>query len=90
MVPYFYKLTPLSILGVICILALPWLGLIALMVVALVGLPATAFVIVWVPYRLVRAAIGRGWHGLSSAQRQPAAAFSVIARRPTFRKEQAA
>jgi hypothetical protein len=55
MFSYFYKLTPFVVIGAICILSLPWLGLIALMVVALVVLPAITFVIVFVPYRIGRA-----------------------------------
>lgn len=87
---YPYKFMPLTLLGAICILALPWLGLIALMVVAFVGLPAIAFAIVWVPYRVVRAAIGLCWDGRSVAQPQPATAPLLVARRVPFREEQAA
>ena len=45
MVRYFYAFTPLFIIGTLCILALPWLGRIALFVVALVVLPGLAFAI---------------------------------------------
>jgi len=62
MLSYFYKLPPLVIIGAICILSLPWLGLIALMVVALVALPVIAFAVVYVPYRLGRAISGI-WQG---------------------------
>jgi hypothetical protein len=89
-VAYFYKLTPIFIIGAMCVLALPWLGLIAVMVVALVGLPAIAFMIVWVPYRIVRGAISTDWHGHRGAQPQPAVALSAIEQRPTSGKEQAA
>jgi uncharacterized membrane protein len=85
MVPYFYKLTPLFTIGAICLLALPWLGLIALMVVVLFGLPAIAFTIVWMPYRIVRA-FSRDWHDHKGAQPQPAATLSVPARHPDAMK----
>jgi len=55
MVRYFYAWTPLIIVGSVLLLALPWLGLIALMIVALFALAAFAFVIVLVPYTLGRA-----------------------------------
>jgi hypothetical protein len=71
MVRYFYAWTPLLIVGTICILSLPWLGLIALMIVLLVALPAFAFVLVFVPYLLVRA-IAHRWHGRSNAVRRAA------------------
>lgn len=60
MVRYFYLWTPYVIVGTIVLLSLPWLGLIALMVVALVALPALAIAIVVAPYMLVQA-IGRRW-----------------------------
>ena len=60
MVRYFYLWTPYVIVGTIVLLSLPWLGLIALMVVALVALPALAIAIVAAPYMLVQA-IGRRW-----------------------------
>src|SRR5438067_12208250 len=66
MVRYFYAWTPLLIVGTICILSLPWLGLIALMIVLLVALPAFAFAIVSVPYLLGRS-ITRRWHGRSES-----------------------
>ena len=54
---YFYAWTPFVIVGTVVLLSLPWLGLIALMVsalVALVALAALASAIVAVPYVLVR------------------------------------
>jgi hypothetical protein len=66
MVRYFYAWTPLVIVGSILLLALPWLGLIALMIVALFALAAFAFVIVLVPYTLGRA-IGHRWQLRTSA-----------------------
>jgi hypothetical protein len=63
MVRYFYAWMPLFIVGTLCILALPWLGLIALVIasfVSLVALAAIAWAIVWVPYMLGRA-ISRRW-----------------------------
>jgi hypothetical protein len=60
MVTYFYKWTPLVVVAAIVILSLPWLGLIALMFVVLVLLPALAGAIVVVPYMLGQA-ISRRW-----------------------------
>jgi len=85
MANYFYKWTPVFIVGTLFILALPWLGLIALMFVALVVLPATAWAIVYVPYRLGQA-ISRGWQGYRAAHPRPATALSLAARQPAFRK----
>src|SRR5262249_4428760 len=85
MLSYFYKWTPLFIVGTICILSLPWLGLIALMIVALVVLPAIAWVIVYVPYRLGRA-IRRGWQGHRPVHPRAAVAPSVATGQPGFRK----
>jgi hypothetical protein len=55
MVRYFYVWTPLVIVGTVFFLSLPWLGLIALMIVSLVALAALALAIVFVPYMLSRA-----------------------------------
>ena len=65
MVRYFYAWTPLFIVGTVVFLSIPWLGLIALMVVALVALPALAalvLAIAFVPYMLIRA-VSRSWQG---------------------------
>ena len=78
---YFYKWTPLFIVGTLCILSLPWLGLIALMLVALVVLPAIAWALVYVPFRLARA-VSHGWRGHSGASPRPVVALSVAARQP--------
>jgi hypothetical protein len=83
MVRYFYAWTPLAIVGTVVLLSLPWLGLIALIVVALVALPALAIAIVVAPYMLVRA-ISRRLQG-RMASPQTAAAMSP-ATRPAFRK----
>ena len=89
MVRYFYAWTPLLIVGTICILSLPWLGLIALMIVLLVALPAFAFVLVVVPSMLVRA-IARGWHGRRDAVRRAAPALHVYGQmQPALRKRAA-
>jgi hypothetical protein len=86
MVRYFYAWTPLLIVGTICILSLPWLGLIALMIVSLVALPAFALAIVSVPYMFGRA-ITRRWHGRSDAGRRAAPALSVYGHpQPALRK----
>jgi hypothetical protein len=86
MVRYFYAWTPLLIVGTICILSLPWLGLIALMIVSLVALPAFALAIVSVPYLLGRT-ITRRWHGRREAVRRAAPALPVYGHpHPTFRR----
>ena len=72
MVRYFYAWTPLVIVGAVVILSLPWLGLIALMVVSLVALAALTGAIVAGPYVLSRA-VGRRWQGRSGANPQTAA-----------------
>jgi hypothetical protein len=77
MVRYFYAWTPLVIVGTIFVLALPWLGLIALMLVALAALPALAVAVVVVPYTLSRA-ISRRWHSRSGASPRTAAALSPV------------
>jgi hypothetical protein len=85
MVRYFYAWTPLFIIGTVVILSLTWLGLIALMVVALVVLPALAGAIVFVPYLLARA-ISRRWQGRSGASPRAAAALSPAMHQPALRK----
>jgi hypothetical protein len=83
MVRYFYAWTPFVILGTVCLLSLPWLGLVALMVVSLfsfVALAALAWAIVYVPYTLVRA-IGHRWHVHGGAPVLTAAAVRSPARR---------
>jgi hypothetical protein len=74
-VRYFFAWTPLVIVGTVVLLALPWLGLIALMLVGLVGLvalAALAWAIVAVPYMLGRA-ISRRWQGSGASPRTAAA-----------------
>lgn len=85
MVRYFYTWTPLLIVGAVFILSLPWLGLIALMLVALVVVPAIVAGLVLVPY-LVGRAIGRRWHAHAEATPRPATAPPVAARQPALRK----
>jgi uncharacterized membrane protein len=85
MVRYFYAWTPLAIVAAVVLLSLPWLGLIALMIVALVALPALAIAIVFVPYMLIRA-IGRRWQDRSAATAQTPAVVSRAMHRSTFRK----
>jgi hypothetical protein len=80
MVRYFYAWTPFFIVGTICILALPWLGLVALVVAALVAvgaLAAVAWAIVYVPFMLSRA-ISRRWHSQSVASPGTAPALSPV------------
>ena len=77
MVRYFYAWTPLFLVGTLCILSLPWLGLIALMVVALVALPALGLAIVIVPYMLSRD-LSRLWQRRGNAVRRTAPAVHVF------------
>ena len=82
MVRYFYAWTPLVIVGTVVLLSLPWLGLIALMIVSLaavVALAALAWATVFVPYRLSRA-ISRSWHSHRRASSRTAAALSPARR----------
>ena len=76
---YFYVWTPLVIVGTVVLLSLPWLGLIALMVFALVPLVALAWAIAFVPYMLSRAISGR-WDSRGSANVRRAAAFAPTRR----------
>jgi len=69
MVRYFYAWIPYVAVGTVVFLALPWLGLIALLVVALVALPALAIALVVAPYLLVQTAVGH----LRGASVQPSA-----------------
>ena len=81
MVRYFYAWTPLVIVGTVFVLALPWLGLFALLaasLVAVIALAALAWAIVFVPYMLGRA-IGHRWQ-IRGASPQTAAALSPIER----------
>ena len=78
MVRYLYAWTPLVIVGTVVLLSLPWLGLIALMIVslgALVALAGLAWAIVLMPYMLGRAIIRR-WHSRSGASPRTAPALS--------------
>jgi hypothetical protein len=85
MVRYFYAWTPLFFVGSIFILALPWLGLIALMIVAVVALPALTLAIVFLPYMLGRA-ISRRWHVQRHARPRAAAVPSPAARQLTSQR----
>ena len=85
MVRYFYAWAPLALVVAIVVLSLPWLGLIALFVVALVGLPALALAIVVAPYMLVRA-INRRFHYRDSAGPQRVTVAAPALRRPSFQK----
>jgi hypothetical protein len=82
-VTYYYAWTPLVILGTLVVLTLPWLGLIALMVVSLLALGALAAIasaIVLVPYALARAVARRG-HGDGGASVRTVAAPSPARRK---------
>jgi hypothetical protein len=79
---YFYAWTPLVVIGAVVLLALPWLGLIALIIAvptALAALAALAWAIVAVPLAAGRA-IGHRWHGRSAAP-QPSPALLLAERR---------
>ena len=82
MVRYFYAWIPFVAVGTLFLLSLPWLGLIALLIVALVALPALALAIVVVPYMAVRA-IG---HQLRGASAQTVAVLAPETPRPTFQQ----
>ena len=85
MLRYFYAWTPLVLVAAVVLLALPWLGLIALMIVSLVALSALAFALVLAPYMLVHA-ISRRWQGRRSASPRPAVVVAPAAHLPTLRK----
>jgi hypothetical protein len=88
MANYFYKWTPILIVGTIVLFGLPWLGLMALIFVALVvvgALGALAFAIAWMVETVSRA-IGHGWHELSGAALRMAPALSPA--RSTHRTSQ--
>jgi hypothetical protein len=83
MVRYFYAWTPFVIVGTVFILALPWLGLVALMFASLfafVALAGLVWAIVYVPYTLGRA-IGHRWHVHGGATSLTPAAVRAPARR---------
>jgi hypothetical protein len=86
MVTYCYAWTPLAILATLAFLALPWLGLIALMVVllgSLVVLAGLTWVIAQLPLRLSRG-VHRRWRRRSGKNRAPAAGMaSDFSSRPT-------
>lgn len=85
MARYFYLWTPYVVVGTVVLLSLPWLGLIALLVVALVALPALAFAIVVVPYMLIQA-ISRRWQHRGRTTARTAPVLSPAARQPALRK----
>ena len=69
MVRYFYAWTPLVIVAAVVILSMPWLGLVAVMIlaiVALLALAALASAVVFVPYMLGREIVRR-WHTRTGA-----------------------
>jgi hypothetical protein len=84
MVRYFYAWTPLTIVAAVVFLALPWLGLIALMVVAFVALGALVWLALAIGSAVATAtrAIAHGWHAQAGARPatapvQPAPAMLV-------------
>ena len=80
MVRYWYAATPLFIVGLVLVLAAPWLALFALAVaflVALVALAGLVWTLVFVPYKLGQAIV-RSWHSRSGAIPRTALALSPI------------
>ena len=89
MVRSFYSWIPLVIVGAIVILSLPWLGLIALMVVAVAAVPTLLLAVALVPYMIVRV-IGRGWQRHSAAKPIATTVVSPVQHQhATLRKEYA-
>lgn len=78
MVRYFYAWTPLLIVGTVVLLSAPWLGVIALMLVALVLLVALAALVsaIALALRALSGAIGHRWHGRSAARQVMGPALS--------------
>ena len=87
MVRYWYSLAPFVVVLTVILLALPWLGLIALMLFALIvlaALGALAWGIVFVARRVVWA-VGRRWYSRSDIRPRPA---TLTAARPSVRPSQ--
>jgi hypothetical protein len=87
MVRYWYSLPPLVVVATVFFLALPWLGLIALMLFALVALAALgalAWGIVLVPHMVIRA-VGSRRQSRRGRKRQP---VTLPAARPSVRPTQ--
>jgi hypothetical protein len=86
MLRYFYAWTPLIVVAAVVLLAIPWLGLIALVIATLAtlaALVALAWAIVEAPLAIGHA-IGRRWHGRGVApQPSPSPALMVAERRRT-------
>jgi hypothetical protein len=81
-VRYFYAWTPLVTVGTVALLSMPWLGLIALVIVAMVplgALAALAWAVVLVA-RMLSRAIARRWHMPSGAAPKTAAVLSPARR----------
>jgi membrane protein implicated in regulation of membrane protease activity len=79
MVRYFYAWTPLVIVAAVVLLSMPWLGLIALTIGALLALGSVAWALVFVPYTLSRA-ISRRWYARTAASPRTAPAVSPARR----------
>jgi hypothetical protein len=74
MVRYFYAWTPLVLVGTVVILSLPWLGLIAFMIAALVAVAAPV-ALAWATVAATRGvgrAIALRWHADAVPQYKPA------------------
>jgi hypothetical protein len=84
MVRYWFAFTPLVVVLTVVPLALPWLGLIALMLFALIllgALGALAWGIAFVPHWVVRA-VGRRRHSRRDIRRLPATLSAARPSRP--------
>jgi len=71
MLRYFYTWTPLVLVATIVILALPWLGVIALIVallIAVTALAALAWAVVSALHALVRSVPQRSWHRVAQTR----------------------
>jgi hypothetical protein len=84
MVRYFYAFIPYAAVGSVVFLSLPWLGLLALFVVALVALPALAVAFVIAPYMLVHAGVRRVRRMTLPAITAPASEPATAALQPTY------
>ena len=80
MANYFYKWTPLFVLGTVLLLGLPWLGLIALIVAVFVlvsTLATLGFAVAWA-IETVSRALSRLWHGRTALGHGMAPALSQV------------
>jgi hypothetical protein len=86
MTNYFYKWIPLFVIGMVALLGLPWLGLVALLLVLLVLLGAFATLALGIASAIgtVGRAVGHGYHLPSGAEHAVAPALSPARSAPTL------